>query len=102
MPSSFEFVSSPLRRKRVSSLENYTRQKKSCSMRLEAAARIDAASTLLMLESASVRNDQPENQEESGNKQAEVGITTADACTQTEMTQLNQGFGGSSGKNGEG
>ena len=83
-------------------LENYTRRKKSCFMRLEAAARIDAASNLFTLESASMRNDQPENQEKSSNKQAEVGITTTDACTQTEMTQLNQGFGGSSGKNGEG
>ena len=56
-------------------------------MRLEAAAaRIDAASNLFTLESASVRNDRPENQDKSGNKQAEGRITTTDACTQTEMT----------------
>ena len=32
-------------------------------------------------------DDQPENQEESGNKQAEVVVTTDDVCTQTEMTR---------------
>ena len=55
-------------------------------MRLEAATRIDAASNLFTSESARVRNDQPENQEKSGKKQAEVGITTTDAGTQTEIT----------------
>ena len=31
-------------------------------------------------------DDRPKNQEESSNKQAEVVVTTADVCTQTEMT----------------
>ena len=31
-------------------------------------------------------DDRPENQDESGNKQAEVVVTTDDLCTQTEMT----------------
>ena len=31
-------------------------------------------------------DDRPKNQEESSNKQAEIVVTTAEVCTQTEMT----------------
>ena len=55
-------------------------------MFLEATTQIDAATTLLMLESANMIDDRPKNQEESSNKQAEMVVTTADVCTQTEMT----------------
>ena len=84
--SIFEYVRSPLKRKRVPPLEDYTRCKRSCFTQLEAAAKIDASTTLLMLESASVIDDRLENQEESGNEQAEAVMTTDAACTQTEMT----------------
>ena len=86
MPSIFEYIRSPIKRKRVSSLKDYTRHKRSCSTRLEAATKIDMAMTLLMLESASVIDDGPKNQEESGNEQAEVVVTTDAVCIQTEMT----------------
>ena len=49
VPSVFNYVSCPVKRKKIKDLEAYDRRKKARTTRLAAAARADTASSLLML-----------------------------------------------------
>ena len=73
VPSVFNYVSSPVKRKRIKDLEAYDRQKKACTTRLAAAARADAVSSLLML---------------NGDNSACYSDCSSDASTQTDAVPI--------------
>ena len=87
VPSIFDYVRSPLKRKRASALEDYHRRKRSTATRVEATMRMEAASSLLVLQTGSGTSSSTSRVDAHAGKSTQTEpVTTTSVGTQTETT----------------
>ena len=87
-PSIFDYILSPLKRKRALALEDYHRRKRSTATRVEATMRMEAASSLLVLQAGSGTSfsTSREDARTAGKLTQTEPVTTTSVGTQTETT----------------
>ena len=86
-PSIFDYVRSPLKRKRALALEDYHRRKRSTATRVEATMRMEAASSLLVVQAGSGMSFSTSREDAHAGKLTQTEpVTTTSIGTQTETT----------------
>ena len=93
--SIFDYVRSPLRRKRASALEDYHRKKRSTATRVEATMRMEAASSLLVLQTGSGTSSSTSREESHAGKSTQtepISIGTQTEITMSSIMDLKDGL----------
>ena len=89
VPSIFDYVRSPLKRKRPSTLEDYHRRKRSTATRVEGTIRIKAVSSLLVLQTGSGTSSREDAYAGKLTQTEPVSTTSFGAQTETIMSSIS-------------